>query len=228
MVDYLPRRSRIYFRNNVPLPIPDTGVGEGGGTCVFLADAWRPIVAGLLDYALDDEYFDDSDDQQQWAQTELRKFIERLTADNEECVDNTLPDLTQVLWCTEFGVNHPINRGTVAASASVFFNVFCRAVPSANGDAFYSTFVARAENMNLEILGIKASDAPKTELYLDNNLVASSLYDWYAAASAYNVVAAFVLTGLAANQQYNLKIVVNGKNTSSSAYVFRFTRVLVY
>ena len=214
-----------YFYPSEPVPIPNSGIQDSPGSCVFIADAWRLVIAGLLDAALDDQYWLGDDDERQSAQTEISKFLAALIGESEQCMptQENIPD--PFVFADQLIANSVLSDVAITLNASQRYGFICRTNPSANGDTFRFRTVPPSATCGLYVLGFKGTDQGKTDVWVDGVKIDDTLYDWYANPSVYNHEVGWMLSDLIPGKATNIDLIVNGKHASSTGYVLRLTRI---
>lgn len=99
----------------------------------------------------------------------------------------------------------------------------------ADGNTWTASAVLETGTYTLSILGIKEADAGKVDIYVGpdtGSLVLQGTQDWYNGSQQKNQVLFTSITVLTSG--YNIiKLVINGKNVSSSNYYLVFTKVWI-
>ena len=101
------------------------------------------------------------------------------------------------------------NAFTCTMSASQIFNHYCYQNTPANGDTFTSSFMLQAGTYTLSAIGVTGIARGKIDWYVDD-VPQISGQDWYASATAYNVLKSDSIT-VAGDGYHVLKGIVNGK-----------------
>jgi len=100
------------------------------------------------------------------------------------------------------------------------------AANSNDGDTYTFSCVLDSGAYNITVLGALANTAALIDVYIDDVLVASG-WDWYAAATTYNTKKILYDRVIATGGLHTFKFVVNGKNASSTDYVWAVTKIMV-
>lgn len=95
------------------------------------------------------------------------------------------------------------------------------AADAADGDAFSLSFWLKAGTYTMSVLGQHEVNNGKIDWKIDGSTVVSG-QDWYAAATANNIIKTASVT-VSGNGYHKLDGVINGKNASSSDFLFRLT-----
>lgn len=103
------------------------------------------------------------------------------------------------------------------------YSVYASNGSATNGDSFSLSVFVRAGTYTVSVLGFTQGNLAILDWYLDNVLVSSG-QDWYSASLVSNVVKTFSVT-IAADGYHVLKAVINGKNASSSGFVYNPVKV---
>lgn len=98
------------------------------------------------------------------------------------------------------------------------------AVDSADGDKLTAGVYLEAGTYTIKTLGVTQDNRGIMDYYLDNVLVENG-QDWYSGAIVRNVIKTFSVT-IPTSGYHILEMVIDGKNASSSDYVFSFTYVM--
>jgi hypothetical protein len=100
------------------------------------------------------------------------------------------------------------------------------AANSNDGDTYTFSCILDSGAYNITVLGALANTAALIDVYIDDVLVASG-WDWYAAATTYNTKKILYDRVIATGGLHTFKFVVNGKNASSTDYVWAVTKIMV-
>jgi len=96
----------------------------------------------------------------------------------------------------------------------------------ANGDTYTHSFLLAGGSYTLASFGVTYSSSGKVDVYVDN-VLQNSGEDWYSGATAYNTVKTQSIT-VVGDGYHVLKVVVNGKNASSSNYNHGISKFEIY
>lgn len=122
-----------------------------------------------------------------------------------------------------------VTQGTWAATVSdvhLYNGYFGNSASSADGDEIhYSTFLG-AGTYTLKLLGTKASNHGIVDIYIDAGEVAS--FDLYNATVARNQVLTQTSISVASAGVKDIKVILDGKNGSSSDYIIAFQSITFY
>jgi len=114
------------------------------------------------------------------------------------------------------------------SSASHYGNEYTHMKNTSNtdGDGIkYKVYLAKG-TYTLQIYGLKGADGGIADIYIDNDKVAT--FDFYNDSSIGNQT--FTQTGISVTSDSlkDLKIIVNGKNASSSGYYIYFSHITIF
>lgn len=96
----------VYFNRSEPLPIPGSEPDATPLLCLPFNQDWYPVIAGLLEQALEASYWDSDTGNVEWAATSISRLIEAI----KECGDM---DVIHVQHRVPSGVN---GGGVLAAT----------------------------------------------------------------------------------------------------------------
>lgn len=97
-------------------------------------------------------------------------------------------------------------------------------VSLANNESSQVTFFIGSGTYTISILGISGGSKGKIDWYLDEVLI-SSAQDWYSASRTGNVTKTISSITITSPGNHTLRWISNGKNASSSAYGWEFTKI---
>jgi hypothetical protein len=97
-----------------------------------------------------------------------------------------------------------------------------------DGDYFAGSIYLAAGTYSTYLLGIKANNQGKFDVYVDGVKINASTYDAYASATAYNQVYAESGVVIAQDGMHLVVIKINSKHASSADYAFRLTKLEFY
>jgi len=142
--------------------------------------------------------------------------------DNLNHLKNDVGAKRATMWADEFTVvvGNPI---LMSHQPDQNYCMLSRQNTPANGDTLTCSFVALAGTYTLSILCAKTSISGKIDIYIDNVVVVTAL-DLYNETSIYNALVSNSVT-VTGNGYHILKIVVNGKNASSTNYTADLTKL---
>ena len=187
------------------------------------ASTWRKYLLALAEYLRQREVWDPVDDID-------------LAIQQSDALISILLGVDSVP-IPSFPIHHTLLFGEALVNVGVktpaiFFNVnqmlgtFWYQNIAANGDIWNWSLNLAQGDYHLTIVGVRAADNGKTEVYIDGVLVASSLFDWYAAATAWNITQTLEIS-LAASDFHGIQVKVNGKNAASGGYYVRATTMIL-
>jgi hypothetical protein len=96
--------------------------------------------------------------------------------------------------------------------------------PAVNGDEFFWHWIAPAEAFTVHVLGVMIASAGITALYVDDELVPDSSFDWWSPSVVANVDVSRQVSGLEVGTEYRFALRVVDKNPPSSGYAIPVTR----
>lgn len=97
----------------------------------------------------------------------------------------------------------------IGVSGSYINNHASVMLTPANGDSWDVTFLCAAGTYLLRIIAPTNLNSPKTDVYIDGNLLTT--FDWYSNPAVFNVTKS-VSTGALSAGRHTLKMTVNGRN----------------
>jgi len=129
-----------------------------------------------------------------------------------------------VLWIDQFTIVAGTGPLVPVIYSAQFYQLLVHETSAANGDAIQAQFSIAAGTYTISILGFQGTAYGILDIYIDGSVVISG-QDWYG-GGGFNTIQSAGSIVLSAGV-HTFKIVVNGKNGSSSGYLFDLTRVLI-
>lgn len=154
-----------------------------------------------------------------------------LLADSTQATGNkwaSIPFPTRATMWGDEGIVVAGNTGvTIAIGTSQLYSAYAYQTTPANGDARTWGMYLAAGTYTFKVLGTLGNNQGKSDYYIDGTLVASG-DDWYAASGSSNAILTHSSITVSGNGWHQFKIVVNGKNASSSNYFMVVGKIWFY
>ena len=195
------------------VPIPTGGSDEPPVCYLPVAQAWRPVMVGLIARALEDWYWDGTDEDIEAAEAEVAKWIDYL----EECV-SMYRDI-QGFTFFDCKVTSPGGMGFIVNANQMHGGFWYTLNPVSGESTFFVRALLGAGTYTVELHHVKTNVLGKFRWYMDA-VANDSAYDidMYSAAAAYNQVHSCPIV-VANTGLHALHLVNIGKNASSGGYL---------